>query len=64
MDLATLLNWDGWTEADLRHARLLGSMPEERFEEFLEMFLALQSKSDRRLSTRAALAILRKYGER
>ena len=50
-------------EADLRHARLLGSMPEERFEEFIEILVGLQIKNDRRLSTRAVLAILRKYGD-
>ena len=64
VDLAALLKLDGWTEADLRHARLLGSMPEERFEEFIEILIGLQIKTDRRLSTRAVLAILRKYGER
>ena len=64
VDLAALLKLDGWTEADLRHARLLGSMPEERFEAFIEILIGLQIKTDRRLSTRAVLAILRKYGER
>jgi hypothetical protein len=62
-DVVAFLKKDGWTEADLRHARLLGSMPLERFEEFIEILVGLQIKNERRLSKRAVLTILCKYGD-
>jgi hypothetical protein len=51
----------GFTPADLRHMALLGSIPEQHWEEFLQENWRLREKIDRSLSTRAARTILRRH---
>ena len=63
-DLVAILKWTGWTGADLATPDCSRSMPEERFEEYIEVLMGLRSTTERRLSKRVALAILRKYGGR
>jgi hypothetical protein len=63
-DWPTLCKTLGISEADLRHYRFLyGIVPEERIGEFARLVVDMQHKGSRRLQRKAALAILRKYGE-
>jgi hypothetical protein len=62
-DFAAILKAAGMTKADLDHCRLLALIPKERFDEFLQEERRLTKKSERRLSTRVAREVLRKYAE-
>jgi hypothetical protein len=62
-DLRAELRALGATDADLRHCLLLASVPKERWPEFLDLVHRSSQRSFRRLSARAARAILPKHGE-
>jgi hypothetical protein len=62
-DLRALLKRAGFTAADLRDDRLLASISEEHFDEFLEETFRLQLSGDHRRHRQAARMILRKHGE-
>jgi hypothetical protein len=63
-DLVTLFKQLGITEADLRHYRFLHeAVPEEHLDEFVTLFVNMRRKVERGLERKAALAMLRKYGD-
>jgi hypothetical protein len=57
-----ILQAAGLTAADRRHCELIASIPEEHFKDYLQESWRLREKLDRRLSTRAARTVLRRYG--
>jgi hypothetical protein len=62
-DGEALLKAIGWTAADQRFAELLALVPEEHFREMVRTAQPTE-RSQRQRTTRAALAIIRKYGTR
>ena len=62
VDFAAILKLDGWTEADLRHARLLASIPEERQREFRELFHRLMQYTDRHRRMSRPLSAAARHG--